>query len=151
MKNTGLIRIGVAGLVVAALGSSAAQSQLFVVCDVYRDSYADTDANACHGRGSGCVECTYIELKTDVGDATTNPLPPRATLAFSTSAFDQPQELGQAVSLAADTGLSSTPQRLSVCEGTSRYDRIRTARRDGVLPVAKDRSRNGLWKEVSAR
>ena len=150
-KRIGLIRASVVALAFAVLGPAIAESQIFVICGVYRNSYADTDANLCHGTGSGCIECTFIVLKKDEGDVPMDPPLQEATLDSYTSGFDYTQEPSQPVSLALDTGLASTPQRLSACEGPSPYDRIRTARRERVPPLVNDRSRRGLWKQVSAR
>ena len=151
MKNIGPIRIAVVALAVGVLGPSIAQSQIFVICGVYRGSYADTGANLCHGRGTGCIECTFIVLKKNEGGVLIDPPLEGAALASYTSRFDYTQEPSQPVSLALDTGLASTSQRLSACEGPSLHERLRMARRERVSPVVKDRSRSGLWKQVSAR
>ena len=64
-KRIGLIRASVVALGFAVLGPAIAESQILVICGVYRDSYADTDANLCHGRGTGCMECTISHIPRD--------------------------------------------------------------------------------------
>ena len=150
-KRIGLIRAAVGVLALAVLGPAIAQSQIVVICGVYRDSYADTDANLCHGRGSGCMECTILIFKRDEGGLPIDPPSERATLASYPSGFDRMLEPGQPVSLALDTGLAPMPQRLSACDVPSLYDQVLVASRERVPPVVKDRSRSGLWKQVSAR
>ena len=150
-KRIGLVRAAVGVLALAVLGPAIAQSQIVVICGVYRDSYADTGANLCHGHGSGCMECTILIYKRDEGGVLIDPPSQGATLASYTSGFDRVLELGQPVSLALDTGLAPTPQKLSACEGPSLYDRLRMASRERVPAVVKDRSRSRLLGQVSAR
>lgn len=146
----GLIRTALGVLALAVVGPAVAEAQIFVICGVYRDSYADTGANLCHGHGSGCIECTFIVLKRDEGDVPIDPPLEGALLVSYTSGFDYTQDPSQPVSLALDTGLASTSQ-MSACEEPGLYDRVRMASRERVVPVVKDRSRSRLWKQVSAR
>ena len=150
-KRIGLIRAAVGVLALAVLGPAIAQSQIIVICGIYRDSYADTGANLCHGHGPGCMECTILMFKGDGGGTPIDPPSQGTTLASYASGSDRVLEPGQPVTLALDTGLAPMPQKLSACEGPSLYDRVRMASRERVAPIVKDRSRSRLMEQVSAR
>ena len=147
----GLIRASVVALAFAVLGPAIAESQIVIICATYRDSYADTDANLCHGRGSGCMECTIFMYKGVEGGGPAGPPSAMPTLASYTSGFDYTHEPSQPVDLAVNTGLVPTPEGLSACEEPSLYDQVRAVRRERVPPAVKDRSRSGLWPRVSVR
>lgn len=150
-ERIGLIRTAVVVVAFAVLGPAVAQSQIVVICGVYRDSYADTAANLCHGRGPGCMECTIFMLKRFEGGGPTGPPSEGPALASYTSGFDHTHEPIQPVSLAGDTALAPALEKLPACEEPSRlYDRMRVVTRRRVPPAAKDRSRGKLWKQASA-
>lgn len=150
-QRIGLIRASVVALAFALLGPAIAQSQVVVVCGVYRDSYADTDANLCHGRGSGCMECTILIFKEAEGGEPTGPLSEVPALAVYTPGFDYTHEPIQPVRLAGDTGLAPAREELPACEAPSLYDQARgVSSRERVPPAVKDRSRGELWKQASA-
>lgn len=150
-ERIGLIRVSVVALALAVLGPALAESQIVVVCGVYRDSYPDTEANLCHGRGSGCMECTILMFKAHEGGGPMDPPSEVPALASYPSGLDYVQEPLQPVSLAVNTGLAPTGEKLSACEAPSSYDQVRVANRERVSPAVKDRSRAGLWKQASAR
>ena len=107
----GVVRAGVFVLGFAVLGPAVAESQILVICGIYRDSFADTEANLCHGSGSGCAECVFIALSPGDGDG--EPVDPRSrnvTVASYAPRLLQPaEEPDQPLSLAVNTGLPSTP------------------------------------------
>ena len=150
-ERIGLIRASVVALAFAVLAPALAESQIVVVCGVYRDSYPDTEANLCHGRGSGCMECTILMFKGHEGGGPTGPVPGVPTMASYTTGLDYVQEPLQPVSLAVNTGLAPTGEKLSACRAPSSYDQVRVASRERVSPAVKDRSRAGLLKQASAR
>lgn len=150
-ERIGLIRASVVALAFAVLGPAIAESQIVVICGVYRDSYADTAANLCHGRGSGCMECTIFMFKAHEGGGPMDPPSEVPALASYPSGFDYTDEPVQPVSLAGDTGLTPVLEELPACEGSSLYDQVRMASRDRVPPAVKDRPRSELWKPASVR
>ena len=156
-ERIGLIRVSAVALALAVLGPALAESQIVVVCGVYRDSYPDTEANLCHGRGSGCMECTILMFKGHEGGGPTGPVPGVPAMASHTSGLDYVQESLQPVSLAVNTGFAPTGEKLSACEAPSSYDQarsydqVRVTSRERVSLAVKDRSRAGLWKQASAR
>ncbi len=150
-KKFGLIRASVVALAFAVLGPAVAQSQIVVICGVYRDSYADTAANLCHGRGPGCMECTIFMYKEPEGGGPTGPPSEGPDLAAYTPGFDYTHEPIQPVSLAGDTGLAPAREESPACEAPSLYDQVQVVSREHVPPAVKDRSRGKLWKQASAR
>lgn len=149
-ERMGLIRAAVVALAFIVVGPAVAQSQIIVICGVYRDSYADTAANLCHGRGSGCMECTIFMFKEPEGGGPTGPPSDEPALAAYTPGFGYTHEPMQPVSLAGDTGLAPAREELPACEAPSLYDQVRVVSRERVSPAAKDRSRGELWKQASA-
>ena len=147
-KRIGLVRAAVGVLALAVLGPAIAESQIFVICGVYRNSYADTGRQPLprytvrdvSSARSSCSRRTKVDVPMDP------PHPGSDAGLLHIRLRLRVQEPSQPVSLALDTGLASTPQRLSACEGPSPYDRIRTARRERVPPLVNDRSRRGLME-----
>lgn len=150
-RKIGLIRASVVALAFAVLGPAIAQSQVVVICGVYRDSYADTAANLCHGRGPGCIECTIFMYKEPEGGGPTGPPSEGPAVAANTPGFDYTHEPIHPVSLAEDTGLASAREELPACEAPSLYDQVRVVRRERVPVAVKGRSLGELWKQASAR
>lgn len=148
----GVVRAGVFVLGFAVLGPAVAESQILVICGIYRDSFADTEANLCHGSGSGCAECVFIALSPGDGDG--EPVDPRSrnvTVASYAPRLLQPaEEPDQPLSLAVNTGLPSTPRKFG-CRTPALFDRVRAPVRERVSEAAKDHSRNRLLPQVTAR
>lgn len=158
-SSRGLVRAGVLVLGFAVLGPAVAESQILVICGIYRDSFADTEANLCHGSGSGCAECVFIALATGNGDD--------GELAFSRSRnatvasytprlIQAAEEPDQPLSLAVNTGLPFTPPGQSGCKAPALFDRVRERGRElvpatAISATAKDRSRNRARPRVTAR
>ena len=151
-SSPGIVRAAVLVLGLAVLGPAVVESQILVICGIYRDSYADTEANLCHGHGSGCAECVFIALAT--GDDEEPVGPPRQSLtvaSYTPRLIERAEELDQPLSLALNTGLPFTPQGQSGCNAPTLFDRVRVPARERVPPAAKDRSRNRLLAQVTAR
>lgn len=151
-STSGLARSGVFVLALTVLGPAVAESQILVICGIYRDSYADTEANLCHGSGSGCAECVFIALATNGDGGTADGPRQSVTVASSTPRpLQRAEEPDQPLSLAVNTGLPFAPPGQSGCNAPALFDRVRAPRRERVLPATKDRSRNRVAVEVSAR
>ncbi len=149
-EKIGLIRASVVALAFAVLGPAVAESQILVICGIYRDSFADTEANLCHGSGSGCAESVFIALSTGDGEPV-DPWSRNVTVASYAPRLLQPaEEPDQPLSLAVNTGLPSTPGKFG-CRTPALFDRVRAPVRERVSEAAKDRSRNRLLPQVTAR
>ena len=151
-KRIGLIRVAVVAVAVAVLAPALAESQILVICGLYRDSKADRANNFCHGHGGGCVECTFIEMAAvDDGEAVDSQRQNTTVASYTPRLLDSAQGHSQPVGLALHTGLRLAPPNQPTCDEPSLYDRVRMANRERVPPIVKDRSRSGLWKQASAR
>ena len=157
-SSPGLVRAGVFVLGFAVLGPAVAESQILVICGIYRDSFADTEANLCHGSGSGCAECVFIALSTGDGDG--EPVDPRsrnlAVASYTPRLIQAAEEPDQPLSLAVNTGLPFTPPGQSGCKAPALFDRVRERGRElvpatAISATAKERSRNRAHPQVTAR
>lgn len=147
-----LMRTGVAVLALAVLGPAVAESQILVICGIYRDSYADKKANLCHGSGPGCAECVFIALATGDGVEPADSPSQRLTVAsYTPRLVEKAEEAGQPLSLAVNTGLPFTPPVQSGCTAPALFDRVRASVRGRVSPPAKNRPRERLLAQVSAQ
>ena len=151
-SSPGFVRAGVFVLSFAVLGPAVAESQILVICGIYRDSYADTEANLCHGSGSGCAECVFIALAT--GDDGEPPGPQSQSFSVASHTprlIQRAEEPDHPLSLAVNTGLPSARGKFG-CSTPALFDRVRVPGREvRVLEAAKDRSRNRLLPPVTAR
>lgn len=150
MRNSVLVRIAVVALAGAVLGPAVVESQIRVICGVYRNSRPDDANKFCHGRGDGCMECTFIPLSTAENGEALDSQSQTAAASYTPPLFDQALEPSQPVRLALDTGLALTLQERP-CDEPGLLAKVRTANREHVPPAMRDRSRRGLPKQVSAR
>jgi len=150
--SSAVARIAVLALTLAVLGPAIAQSQILIICGVYRNSHADTGNNVCHGTGPGCMECTIIEYST-TGDG--GPVDSRLQSATMASYVPRPADSVQGpdlpVSLALHTGLRLPPAKEPACRAPALFDEVRVASRERVPPALKDRSRSREFAHVWAR
>lgn len=150
MRNTVLVRAAVVALATAVLGPTVAESQILVICGVYRKSRPDRVNHFCHGTGDGCMECTFIPMASTGNGEALDSRSQTAVASYAPSLFDQALDPSQPVRLAVDTGLAPTP-REQPCYEPDLLAKVRTAGREHVPPAMRDRSRKGLSKQVSAR
>lgn len=150
VRNSVLVRIAVVTLAGAVLVPAVVESQIRVICGVYRNSRPDEANRFCHGRGDGCMECTFIELSTAGDGEVLDSQNETAVASYTPPLFDQALESSQPVRLAIDTGLALTLQERP-CDEPGLLAKARTASREHVPPARRDRSRRGLSKQVSAR
>lgn len=151
-SSLGLARAAVLVLALTVLGPAVAESQILVICGIYRDSYADTGANLCHGNGPGCAECVFIALaQNDDGEPVDRPRQSVTVASFTPRLIQRAEAPDQPLSLAVNTGLPFAPPGPSRCNATALFDRVRAPGRERVVPATRDRSRNRLLARVSAR
>jgi hypothetical protein len=140
-------------LTLVVLGPAIAQSQILIICGVYRNSHPDTGNNVCHGTGPGCMEYTIIEMSTTGGGE--EPVESRREGATMASHILYPVDSVQGpdlpVSLALHTGLRLPPEQEPVCRAPAFFDRVRVASKERVPPALRDRSRGREFAQVSAR
>lgn len=115
-SSLGLARAAVLVLALTVLSPAVAESQILVICGIYRDSYADTGANLCHGNGPGCAECVFIALaQNDDGEPVDPPRQSVTLASYTPRLIERAEELDQLLTLAVSTGLPFAPPGQSGC------------------------------------
>lgn len=151
-SSFGPARTAVVVLALTMLGPAAVESQILIICGIYRDSQVDTEANLCQGPGPGCAECVFIPYATlDDGEPVDRSSQSVTADSYRPRLFDGSGELGRPLSLAQQTGLPFAHLKRSFCDRSSLFDRLREAGKERVAPAARDRSRRRASAQVTAR